>query len=85
MPPVCFTLRNACHWSGYLTNVGAAAPLEGLAPGEWACFERALVVRDIFTGGVRTFLSREDAQAFRAQIYAQHGARWEGRAGTWHG
>lgn len=55
--------------------MGAAAPLEGLAPGEWACFERALVVRDIFTGGVRTFLSREDAQAFRAQIYAQHGAR----------
>ena len=32
------------------------------------------MVRDIFTGGVRTFLSREDAQAFRAQIYAQHGA-----------
>jgi len=33
------------------------------------------VVRDIFTGGVRTFLSRVDAQAFRAQLYAQHGAR----------
>lgn len=42
--------------------------------GEWACFERALVVRDIFTGGVRTFLSRDDAQAFRSQIYSQHGA-----------
>jgi len=61
--------------------VRAAAPLEGLAPGEWACFERALVVRDIFTGGVRTFLSREDAQAFRAQLYAQHGAH---RAGLVH-
>ena len=85
MQPVCFTICNACHWSGNLTKVGAAAPLEGLAPGEWACFERALVVRDIFTGGVRTFLSREDAQAFRAQIYAQHGASWEGHVGTWRG
>ena len=36
------------------------------------------MVRDIFTGGVRTFLSREDAQAFRSQIYAQHGAAREG-------
>lgn len=56
----------------------AAAPLEGLATGEWACFERALVVRDIFTGGVRTFLSREDAQAYRSQIHAQHGTRFAG-------
>ena len=62
-------------------GVGAAAPLEGLAPGEWACFERALVVRDIFTGGVRTFLSRDDARAFRSQIYAQHGASPRGGGG----
>ena len=74
MQAICFTVSNGGQWICNLTRVGAAAPLEGLAPGEWACFERALVVRDIFTGGVRTFLSREDAQAFRAQIYAQHGA-----------
>lgn len=32
-------------------------------------FERALVVRDQFTGGQRTFLSSEDAKDFRAEIY----------------
>lgn len=51
----------------------AAQVLEGYSPQEWICFERALVVRDIFTGGVRTFLSRADAQAFRSRIYAQYG------------
>lgn len=50
----------------------AASPLEGYGPNEWVAFERALVVRDIFTGGVRTFLSTEDAQAFRALIYKQY-------------
>ncbi|KAL3161243.1 hypothetical protein ABBQ38_009607 [Trebouxia sp. C0009 RCD-2024] len=48
------------------------SPLEGYGPNEWVSFERALVVRDIFTGGVRTFLSTEDAQAFRALIYKQY-------------
>ncbi len=51
---------------------GAASPLEGYEPHEWVSFERALVVRDIFTGGVRTFLSTEDAQAFRASMYKQY-------------
>ena len=51
----------------------AAQVLEGYDPGEWVCFERALVVRDIFTGGVRTFLSKADARAFRSLIYAQYG------------
>lgn len=51
---------------------GAASPLEGYQPHEWVAFERALVVRDIFTGGVRTFLSTEDAQAFRSLIYKQY-------------
>lgn len=50
----------------------AASPLEGYGPNEWVAFERALVVRDIFTGGVKTFLSTEDAQAFRALIYKQY-------------
>lgn len=50
----------------------AASPLEGYQPHEWVAFERALVVRDIFTGGVRTFLSTEDAQAFRSLIYKQY-------------
>ncbi|KAK9813868.1 hypothetical protein WJX73_002532 [Symbiochloris irregularis] len=47
--------------------------LEGYDPHEWVCFERALVVRDIFTGGVRTFLSKDDARAFRSLIYKQYG------------
>lgn len=55
-------------------GVRAVSPLEGYGPREWVCFERALVVRDMFTGGERTFLSQEDAQAFRARIYAQYGA-----------
>ena len=53
----------------------AVTPLEGHGPREWACLERALVVRDTFAGGERTFLTTEDAQAFRAHIYAQHGAQ----------
>lgn len=51
----------------------AAQPLEGYGPNEWVSFERALVVRDIFTGGVRTFLNRADAQDFRASLYSQYG------------
>lgn len=49
------------------------SPLENFRTDEWVVFERALVVRDIFTGGVRTFLSSADAKAFRALIYTQHG------------
>ena len=52
----------------------AAQRLEGVEAHEWLCFERALVVRDMFTGGGRTFLSQEDAQAFRASLYARYGA-----------
>lgn len=52
--------------------------LEGYEPHEWVSFERALVVRDIFTGGVRTFLSRDDARAFRSLLYKQYGG------GPWH-
>ena len=52
----------------------AASPLEGFGNATWVCFQRALVVRDIFTGGKRTFFSREDAQDFRARIYARNGS-----------
>ena len=51
----------------------AASPLEGFGNTTWVCFQRALVVRDIFTGGKRTFFSREDAQDFRARTYARNG------------
>ena len=57
---------------GIVAIDAAASPLEGYGPNEWVAFERALVVRDIFTGGVRTFLSTQDAQAFRALIYKQY-------------
>ncbi len=52
---------------------GAVSPLEGFGRREWVCFERALVVRDMFLGGERTFLNQEDARAFRSMIYAQYG------------
>ncbi len=49
------------------------APLEGYEPQEWVVFERALVVRDLFTGGTRTFHSQPDARDFRAALYQQYG------------
>ncbi|CAL5223424.1 g5938 [Coccomyxa viridis] len=49
------------------------SPLEGFGNTTWVCFQRALVVRDIFTGGKRTFFSSQDAQDFRARIYARNG------------
>ena len=51
----------------------AVSPLEGFDAHEWVCFERALVVRDLFTGGVRTFFSTADAQHFRARLYQHYG------------
>jgi hypothetical protein len=51
----------------------AVAPLEGYGAHEWVCFERALVVRDLFTGGTRTFHTVPDAQDFRAALYQQYG------------
>ena len=56
------------RWCG-----AAVAPLEGFEAHEWVCFERALVVRDLFTGGVRTFFSTADAQHFRARLYQHYG------------
>ncbi|KAK9828787.1 hypothetical protein WJX72_002076 [[Myrmecia] bisecta] len=67
LPPVMVQQETNSVW----TQI--PSPLEGYAAHEWVSFERALVVRDIFTGGERTFLSREDAQAFRANIYVQYG------------
>lgn len=37
--------------------------------------DRVLVVKDIFTGGVRTFLDRRDAHLYRKMLYAQVGRR----------
>ena len=53
----------------------AVSPLEGYEAHEWVCFERALVVRDLFTGGTRTFHSQPDARNFRAALYQQYGGR----------
>ena len=64
---ICFPCLSTCALPP------AASPLENFCTDEWVVFERALVVRDIFTGGVRTFLSSADAKAFRALIYTQHG------------
>ena len=76
-PPAEVHWRKWSRFWGALTHARivwyAAAPLEGFAPDEWVCFERALVVRDIFTGGTRTWLSPEDAQTFRRDIYKIYG------------
>jgi hypothetical protein len=36
-------------------------------------FERALIVRDLYTGGGRAFLNSEDAREFRAAVYNNYG------------
>ena len=52
----------------------AEQPLEGVERHKWLCFERALVLRDTYAGGSRTFLSQEDAQAFREAVYRSQGS-----------
>lgn len=49
-------------------------PLEGVSADEWVVFERALIIRDLFTGGTRTFTTTEDAREFRAEVYRHYGA-----------
>jgi hypothetical protein len=34
-------------------------------------FDRVLVVKDVHTGGVRTFLDTRDAHLYRKMLYAQ--------------
>jgi len=66
-----------CPWirsAHPITAIHAVSPLEGFKAHEWVCFERALVVRDLFTGGVRTFFSTADAQHFRTRLYQHYGA-----------
>ncbi|PRW56929.1 glycosyltransferase family 61 [Chlorella sorokiniana] len=67
LPPIMFQTEVA--------DVGdqMAAPLEGIPPDTWVALDRVLVVKDIFTGGVRTFLDRRDAHLYRKMLYAQYG------------
>jgi hypothetical protein len=51
----------------------AVSPLEGTSPGEWLVFESVLIVRDIFTGGARSFDNQQDAREFRSLVYQQYG------------
>lgn len=48
-------------------------PLEGIQEDDWVMFDRVLIVRDLFTGGKRSFTYSGDAQAFRAAVYKQYG------------
>jgi hypothetical protein len=41
-----------------------------------------MVVKDVYTGGVRTFLARQDAHLFRKMLYAQASARPPGLVGV---
>ncbi len=70
LPPSCIiTTITTVHPLPHHHVSTTAQPLEGYKANEWVVFERALVVRDQFTGGQRTFLSRQDAKDFRAEIY----------------
>jgi protein O-GlcNAc transferase len=61
----------------------AAMPLEGVSRDEWIMFDHVLIVRDLFTGGNRSFASTQDAREFRAAVYKQYGEA--GGAGVWSG
>lgn len=77
-PPACL-LRPAHHpRSLRQRSLAAAAPLEGYAPDAWVAFDRVLVVKDVYTGGVRTFLDTKDAHLFRKMLYAQVGGQATG-------
>lgn len=69
------------HMMAPLPPCRAAAPLEGIPPDTWVALDRVLVVKDIFTGGVRTFLDRRDAHLYRKILYAQVGAEVVGVGG----
>lgn len=43
-------------------------------------FETVMVVRDLFTGGKRSFATTADAREFRAKVYAAHGLRLPSQA-----
>ena len=58
------------------------APLEGFKRTEWLRFESVVAVKDTYSGGVRTFLSQQDARLFRRMVYAQVRAGWAGGRGA---
>ncbi|GLI68019.1 hypothetical protein VaNZ11_012320 [Volvox africanus] len=47
--------------------------LSGFDRDTWYVFERVLIVKDLATGGGRTFLNFADAREFRGLIYRQYG------------
>ena len=56
-----------------LAFCGEEQALEGTASNEWVCFENALVMNDLPSGGIQSFFSRADAHSFRKLVYANHG------------
>lgn len=64
---------NGCHALNLNLVCTAGQPLEGVEAHEWVCFEQLLLVQDTLGGGPRTFLSQDDARAFRARAYEAHG------------
>jgi hypothetical protein len=48
-------------------------PLDGVSADEWLMFDTVLIVRDLFTGGNRSFSSSTDARGFRAAVYNHYG------------
>ncbi|KAF8072370.1 ALDH10A8 [Scenedesmus sp. PABB004] len=73
LPPILLQTAGDAVWQQLVM------PLEGVAPDEWVVFDRALIVRDLFTGGGRSFTSTADARAFRAEVYQAYGLPPPGR------
>ena len=44
-------------------------------PGLQVAFETVMIIRDLFTGGKRSFATTADAREFRAGIYTNHGLK----------
>lgn len=76
-------LPNPCAPLPIAPLIAAAQQLSGFQRDTWYVFERVLIVRDLATGGGRTFLNFDDAKEFRELIYRQYGGLglvWGGAA-----
>ncbi|PSC72084.1 EGF domain-specific O-linked N-acetylglucosamine transferase [Micractinium conductrix] len=67
LPPIMWQ-----HETGHIGEQ-MGSPLEGFSPSTWVAFDRVMVVKDTYMGGVRTFLSQADAHLYRKMLYAQYG------------
>lgn len=75
MPPTTPSagLRERFRYTVQLLCSRCAALKGSFARAVQIAFERVMIVRDLFTGGKRSFASTADARDFREHIYHNHG------------